>query len=257
MKRVLVIGDSCIDIFEYGKCNRICPEAPVPILTPLETKESKGMAANVFANLRSLGVFSDILSNIILPTKKRYIDEPSNQMVLRVDSHDFIEQLDWAMLYKINFDDYDAVVISDYNKGFLDTDQIEFISKSHPVTFMDTKKSLDYWCMDVKFIKINDKEYQENFTFLKNHYRNDLIVTLGNQGAVLNGKEKFSIEEEHPVRDLTGAGDTFLAGLVANFIETNDINKAIKFANKCASWAVTQKGVAIVSLNNIKYGQTN
>ena len=32
--RFLVIGDSCVDIFRYGKVNRLAPEAPVPIIIP-------------------------------------------------------------------------------------------------------------------------------------------------------------------------------------------------------------------------------
>jgi D-beta-D-heptose 7-phosphate kinase/D-beta-D-heptose 1-phosphate adenosyltransferase len=251
MKKVLVIGDSCTDVFQYGKCRRICPEAPVPVLTPLESKENMGMAANVLINLQSLGVTTHIITNNVLPIKTRYIDEPSNQMILRVDSHDYVQALDWDVLYLTHFDDYDAVVISDYDKGFLDTEQIEFISTSHPVTFMDTKKRLGYWCNEIKYIKINDKESQENWAYLHEDYKNDIIVTLGNQGAVLNYKEKFPIEDEHPVRDLTGAGDTFLAGLVANYIDTKDIREAIKFANKCSSWAVSQKGVSVVSMKKL------
>ena len=30
--KILVIGDSCIDIFKYGKVTRIAPEAPVPVI---------------------------------------------------------------------------------------------------------------------------------------------------------------------------------------------------------------------------------
>jgi bifunctional ADP-heptose synthase (sugar kinase/adenylyltransferase) len=259
MKKVLVIGDSCTDIFQYGKCRRICPEAPVPILTPLEAKENQGMAANVLGNLQSLGVSTDIITNKDFPTKMRYIDEPSNQMILRVDSNDFVEPLDWDVLYLTHFDDYEAVVISDYNKGFLDTEQIHFISTSHPLTFIDTKKQLDYWCDEIKFIKINEKEFKDNWEYLEDGYNNNLIVTLGKNGSMwrvgpspnLIHKEIFPIEIEHPVRDLTGAGDTFLAGLVASYIEDKDVRKAIKFANKCASWAVSQKGVSVVSLKNL------
>jgi bifunctional ADP-heptose synthase (sugar kinase/adenylyltransferase) len=32
MKKVLVIGDSCTDVFRYGNCDRLCPEAPVQYL---------------------------------------------------------------------------------------------------------------------------------------------------------------------------------------------------------------------------------
>jgi len=30
--KFLVIGDSCTDRFVYGSCDRLCPEAPVPVL---------------------------------------------------------------------------------------------------------------------------------------------------------------------------------------------------------------------------------
>lgn len=252
MKKVLVIGDSCVDIFEYGKCNRICPEAPVPVLMPFDIKQNSGMTSNVYVNLISLGVFCDIITNNNLPIKKRYIDEPSNQMLLRVDRYDNVDELDWEVLNKIPFNEYDAVVISDYDKGFLDREQIRYISSIHPLTFMDSKKLLDEWCDDIKFIKLNEKESQENWEYLHNDFPNDIIITLGKQGAKLNFKEKFPIEDEHPVRDLTGAGDTFLAGLVANYLTSKDIRKAINFANKCAAWAVTQKGVAVVSIDKLK-----
>ena len=77
-------------------------------------------------------------------------------------------------------------------------------------------------------------------------------MTKGKDGAVLNNNEKFPIEDEHEVRDLSGAGDTFLAALVAKYIENYDICEAIKFANKCAAWVVTQKGVVVVDLSKIK-----
>ena len=52
--KVLVIGDSCTDKFVYGECNRICPEAPVPVFNPIEQKSNGGMAKNVFNNLITL-----------------------------------------------------------------------------------------------------------------------------------------------------------------------------------------------------------
>ena len=51
--RILVIGDSCIDKFIYCDINRLCPEAPVPILQPVSTTTNPGMASNVAANLES------------------------------------------------------------------------------------------------------------------------------------------------------------------------------------------------------------
>ena len=50
MNKVLIIGDSCLDVFEYGICNRINPEAPVPIFLPYKKIKNSGMAMNVYNN---------------------------------------------------------------------------------------------------------------------------------------------------------------------------------------------------------------
>ena len=249
MKKVLVIGDSCRDIYLYGKCDRLSPEAPVPVLKPLTSRSTRGMAANVYANLQALGIDADLITNTELPIKTRYVDEVSNQMLLRVDENDLIEPIEY--LKDIDFKEYSAVVISDYNKGFLSKDDIEYISKNHKNTFLDSKKTFGDWCSKIKFIKINEKEYLNNSSFLDKHYHGHLIVTRGKRGATLDSTDGFLITEEHPVRDLSGAGDTFFAALVAYHVKNNDICEAIKFANKCASWVVTQKGVVVVDVKKI------
>ena len=61
--KFLVIGDSCTDKFIYGKCERICPEAPVPVFTPTGATSNGGMAKNVQANVIALGFDCDIETN--------------------------------------------------------------------------------------------------------------------------------------------------------------------------------------------------
>ena len=56
MSKVLVIGDSCTDVFIYGKVERLCPEAPVPVLNPTHQTQNGGMAKNVKSNLEVLGL---------------------------------------------------------------------------------------------------------------------------------------------------------------------------------------------------------
>ena len=53
------------------------------------------------------------------------------------------------------------------------------------------------------------------------------------------------------VKDTSGAGDTFLSGLVGNYLETYNIIEAIKFANKCATQVVQKKGTAKINKNEI------
>ena len=61
-------------------------------------------------------------------------------------------------------------------------------------------------------------------------------------------KEKIYPVSKVEIRDYSGAGDTFLAGLVFKFLETKDMDLAIKFANECATVVVQQKGVNTVNL---------
>ena len=87
--KVLVIGDSCTDVFIYGDIERICPEAPVPVFKPTHTTKNSGMSKNVVANFKALGITVDIITNTNKIQKIRYVDNKSNQMVLRVDEHDY------------------------------------------------------------------------------------------------------------------------------------------------------------------------
>ena len=250
--KVLVIGDGCSDVFRYGTCDRISPEAPVPIMKPTRTTGNGGMAINVYENLKALGVDCDIMTNDIRPVKTRYVDEISNQMLLRVDESDEIRPLMVEELEAIDFIKYYAVVISDYDKGYLIDVDIKYISNRHNLVFMDTKKKLGKWAMNIKYIKLNNKEFDENVNReFRDKYPHNLIVTKGKNGAVLNFSKEFPIEDEHEVRDLSGAGDTFLAGLVADYVKNNDICEAIRFANRCAAWVVSQKGVAVIDSEKI------
>ena len=54
--KVLVVGDAMTDVYWRGAANRLSPEAPVPILAVAETEVRAGGAANVAANIESLGV---------------------------------------------------------------------------------------------------------------------------------------------------------------------------------------------------------
>ena len=59
MKKILVIGEACIDIFEYGKCTRLNPEAPTPIFQSDHIETNGGMASNVYGNINYPYVMED------------------------------------------------------------------------------------------------------------------------------------------------------------------------------------------------------
>jgi D-beta-D-heptose 7-phosphate kinase/D-beta-D-heptose 1-phosphate adenosyltransferase len=75
MSKILVIGDSCEDIFIYGNCKRLSPEAPVPVLNPIETISNRGMSINVYNNIKALGMECDIYTNNERPSKTRFVDK--------------------------------------------------------------------------------------------------------------------------------------------------------------------------------------
>jgi len=261
--RVLVIGDSCQDIFIYGDIERISPEAPVPVFVPTDTEKNDGMARNVSHNVEALEIHISTITNKNGIVKKRYVDNRSGQMVLRVDEHDYCERVDKKVLETIrnnkckpHFNDVikvDAIIISDYCKGFLEEDDIQFICENNDNVFVDTKKKLGKWIEFADFIKINELEYKKNHELLSDKgFEEKLIVTLGSKGCRWNGKE-FSVEEV-PVKDVSGAGDTFLAGLVRGYLDTNNIEEAIRFAQECTTIVVQKHGVATVGLKEIQNG---
>jgi|TARA_R110000787_G_scaffold42216_1_gene103773 bifunctional ADP-heptose synthase (sugar kinase/adenylyltransferase) len=246
--KVLVIGDVCEDVYVYGKCNRLAPEAPVPVFVKTREKRNGGMALNVFNNLKALGVDCDIVHNAEEIEKTRYVDTQTNHIFIRIDSDEAgIKRVDKKVLTKKYLSQYDAIVISDYNKGFLSETDIEKICYYHPLTFMDTKKKLGRWSEDCKWIKINEPEYNNTKKEIQERmyvYEDSLIVTLGSKGCKY--KNKTYTVNEVEIKDLVGAGDTFLAGFVSRYLHTKNVDDALIFANECATIVVQQKGVNVV-----------
>ena len=246
-KKVLIIGESCKDIFNYGKCDRLCPDAPVPVFNGVSTVETDGMAMNVAHNISSLGVEAAIITNEgwEKSKKSRYIDNKTNQMLLRIDENDEVfNPFDAFSLNEETVRKYDAVIISDYCKGFLTEKAMKQISLLNRNVFLDTKRLLGPWCHDIEFIKINYYEHDRTKHLLSENIYDKLIVTLGSDGCKFQG-ETFPVLKVE-IKDSSGGGDTFIAGLVAKYLETNDIRDAIKFANECATKVVQKRGVSIV-----------
>ena len=205
------------------------------------------MAQLVATNISSLGTTCDVISNNNEDdiTKVRYVDNRSNHMFLRVDTNDDkFTSCDLSSIDDVDFSQYEAVVISDYNKGFLSKEVIEYILSKHPITFLDTKKVLGSWSTKAKFIKINSEEFRKSKDHIDNSYDDKIIVTLGSRGSRYKGID-YSVENVS-VKDVSGAGDTFLAALVTNYLKTFDIVSAIKFANDCSTRVVQGRGMTIL-----------
>jgi len=253
---VLLIGESCKDVFIYGKVDRLSPEAPIPVINPISKTENEGMAGNVKTQFEELYSPLDFLTNNSKITKTRYVDKSTNYILLRVDEGDeLVNAIDLSSLPNKK---YDIIIFSDYDKGFISSSDIEYIIKYYKdmnhelLTFIDTKKNFNDWIRDIDFIKVNYKEYERNIEYIS---KNDwilkkLIVTRGPFGCDYNGKNYPN--KEVPIKDLSGAGDTFLSSLVAKYIVTRNIESSIEFANKISEITVQRKGVSTVYRHEIK-----
>ena len=247
MSKILVIGDSCIDIFKYGEVNRLAPEAPIPIIVPKIEKSNPGMAGNVVENLKALGAEVTFITNHTEIKKIRYVCSKYNHLLLRVDENDKCEHIGFYHdLTPLDWKQYDAIVISDYCKGFLNEEDIKYISTQHPLTFLDTKKLLGDWADNITFIKLNSIEYNQNKEILSSSSTlfNKVIKTRGKHGCDYQSKNYPTTDV--PVKDVSGAGDTFLAGLVTEYIQLKDIELAIKFAQECTTAVVQKSGVSTI-----------
>jgi len=149
--KILVIGDLMIDHYLWGECERISPEAPIPIVNIDDENTVLGGAGNVVNNLVALGAQTDILSvigdcdianelgtllsninvstNHLVKEKGRLSSKKSriiasHQQVIRYDresDYDISEKSQQTLFdqYKKILKQYDIVLLSDYGKGVL------------------------------------------------------------------------------------------------------------------------------------------
>ena len=242
--KILLIGDACEDIYTYGYVNRISPEAPVPIFEPHYTIYRDGMAGNVRKNLEALGCEVDFVRGKT-SRKKRLIDERTKQQLLRLDEDAVSEPVTFETAIPPI---YDAIVISDYNKGTVSYELIEeLVDEVDVPIFVDTKKT-NLARLAGCYVKINALEKSRATSFPDPEH---LIVTHGSNGAFWNGWV-YPAEIAGNVVDVCGAGDTFLAALAYKFLVTNSMPTAVKFANQAAAVTVQHVGVYAPRLEEIK-----
>ena len=150
-KKILVIGDIMIDDYIWGSVSRISPEAPVPVVEVKAEELRLGGAANVAANVRSLGgwailvgaVGDDALAErltedlvkhgidgggIIVdkgrPTTVKTRVIAGSQQIVRFDRESFedgkgegLRRIQGAIEEKLG--QVDGLIISDYGKGVI------------------------------------------------------------------------------------------------------------------------------------------
>lgn len=246
MSKILIIGENCIDIFTYGDVERLSPEAPVPVFKPKVDVKNYGMAGNVLKNIEKLSQSSEVTfwtqeEKIV---KQRMVDKKTNHMLIRVDSgeNENVKSLELDDLKKKSISEFDVVIISDYNKGFLTEDIFIEIGKNSKLLFVDSKRKLTQKMVDVcSFIKLNYQEYQNNKEIVERNLEK-FVITLGSEGAKYLQSQYPSPKPQETI-DVSGAGDTFIASLSLKYLETNQIVESINYANKMSSIVVSKRGV--------------
>jgi len=190
--RIFVIGDVMLDIFMYGKVNRISPEAPVPVVNITHEKKVPGGAANVALNLRELGVDTTLIGlvggdeegrflenylhnnkiNIFLlndgrPTTVKTRIIAGGQQVVRVDrevSHKLSDKKEAKIIdfLEKNIDVFDGIIISDYAKGMITKKLIkkivELCKKCNKIVTVDPKIENFFYYKEVTTLTPNNKE---------------------------------------------------------------------------------------------------
>lgn len=203
---LLLVGEVCTDQFIEGSVKRVSPEAPIPILEDTEAEQRLGMSGNVKSNLEIFGARVVHKGNNPFDLMRtRYIDRASRQQILRVDENKPIKPLrSFPSPNK-----FDAVIISDYNRGLLDNRSIDLINDLYhglPI-FVDTKRE-DVGRFKDCVMKIGNNDNVDTTTIDPSV---TVAWTMGEGGASCNGH--FYRAPEVDVFDVTGAGDVFLASL--------------------------------------------
>ena len=241
-KKIVVIGETCVDKFIYCEVNRLSPEAPVPVLNPIRTVKNNGMAGNTIANVKALLPECSIItfSPIKNPVKTRYVEEKTNHMFFRFDEGDNeIEHFEWSEDYEYFLKDADLVIVSDYNKGYLSDKDLETIAYHSKISILDSKRKLsNNVAKHFTFVKLNEEESQNNSDI----DQSNVITTLGAAGAMFNDVIYPSPKPQETI-DVSGAGDTFTAAFSVSYLDTGNIPLSILFANEVSAKVVGKRGV--------------
>ena len=309
--KVLCVGDLILDHYVHGNIDRISPEAPIPVLKADDRNYNiLGGCGNVARNICSANSKCHLISivgndndglkireiikaiknltfNLIIDknrctTKKtRYVCE--NQQILRVDNEiespiSKVLETKIIKLLKNKINDYDVIVLSDYNKGVLTDTLIKKIIKiaQHfkKILIVDPKKKDFSVYAGATFITPNFKELKSSInTFNINSKNNDdnLVIKLSKQiinkfkfKAVITTRSSDGISvvtdvgsffhlpsEAKEVFDVSGAGDTVLAYLSTSISKGKSLESSVKISNIAAGLAVGKFGTSVVSIGEV------
>ncbi|MGM9993000.1 MAG: D-glycero-beta-D-manno-heptose 1-phosphate adenylyltransferase [Candidatus Bruticola sp.] len=301
--KLLVVGDLMLDYWVWGTVSRISPEAPVPVVDIAHHSYTPGGAANVVANLKTLGAKVDLLGvvgsddigrRLRLMLERQDIgisglavseDYPTimktriianSQQVVRADletrcavkDHVWKKILAWAHNHR---QDYDAVVISDYDKGLLWGEHVPDLIKIFrdiPVIAGPKPVNLKRF-MGCELITLNAKEAKEasgcdthnnqgleaaGRSLLSELKLKSVLITLGERGMALFRKDQPTLKVPalaSQVYDVSGAGDTVLSVMSLCASASVPINEAMSLASHAAAVVVRKVGTATVNTEEL------
>mgnify|MGYP001347664148 FL=1 len=276
---IYVTGDMIIDEYIYGTTTRISPEAPVPIVDLTSRERRWGGVGNVYKNILQvysaarLACYKDKIHDSMFPDNEKHTFFNTNKIPLktrimsnnrymsRIDDEEYIQdtELENTILETWNAQS-GVIVLSDYNKGTI-KNPLEFIKKSKAKVLVDPKLSLDNY-KGAYLLKPNKKEFEDYVGVCKtpkelmakaqltrDHLElQHLVVTLGEDGVLLVGDtiEHYESRVEE-VFDVTGAGDTFMAGLALGTEANMSISASTRTANKLAGIAGSHNGTYTIT----------
>ena len=295
-KKIAVIGDIMIDRYFWGNVTRVSPEAPVPVIDLDSETFHLGGAANVANNIRSLGckpyifgvlgddkegeLFLNESTIYGIDTGGIFIDNKrpttvktriigNNQQIARLDKENKISLTSEGEEYIINkiqeYDDLDAIIFEDYNKGAVTERLIKEVIKvslerNTPV-FVDPKEKNFYSYQNVTVFKPNRREAAIAFGeelkdlssvreagkyLLKKMNCDNLLLTVGSEGMLLfekNGDVSSVPTRARHVADVSGAGDTAIGTLAVSYAAGADIRDSAAMANFAAGVVCESPGI--------------
>ena len=217
-----------------------------------------------------------IISDRKTTVKTRFVAQQNH--ILRLDkenTHPVDKEIQNKILTKVSeqISKANLLVISDYGKGLL-TDAvlahcIELAKKCRIKVIIDPKGT--HWDKynGASILTPNLKEFNEfigkkldSISDLKKYAFQTcrslnidcLLITLGEQGVLIADKNigaKHISANSVEVYDVSGAGDSFIAGFASNFLLSNDIEEATAHGNLVASLAVAKFGTSTVTASEV------
>lgn len=272
-KKILVVGDIILDIYQPISITRKAQEANIDIYDEVGRAETlPGGAANVMNNIKSLADDIDVElagiseyyfeHDLVIPgdnlTKLRY--HIGEKILCRVDNRkkfldNHIEIFENRFLQE-DLTKYNLIVISDYDKGTVTNKVINHIKRSGVRTVVDSKRYDLSIFNGLYALNVNEHEYNlqssnKEYFCIESLFQH-VIITLGEKGCEhhqydykMSYGNKYVIHSElFPTKkvdvvDVTGCGDTHTAAFAIGITRDDfNIRQAIQYANICATIAV-------------------